>query len=168
MARGSLAEFRLVEDLLCAMRGEVCWSLVAGPGTGSMISMSLGRKIKRDRPIRNSYLSRIQQEYDGEYGVFIQQAAWKLKYQGNVLCTSNDSNEFGGPMLRGLKRLIGKRVHSVYFMKSTGGFKIIFEKQLSLVVRCDRLYDDAMCYSLFGPEHIIAVSEDKKVNIESR
>lgn len=168
MVSGKEEQILLVRDLLCAMRGEVCWSLVAGPGSGSMISMSLGRRIKRDRPIRNPYLSRIQQEYEGEFKVFIQQAAWKLKYQGNVLCTSNDSNEFGGPMLRGLKRLIGKRVHSVYFMRRTGDFKIIFEKQLSLVVRCVRLYDNATCYTLFSPEQSVGIGEDKRVNVETR
>lgn len=101
-----------IDEFFRGIIGQTCWSVSAGPGTGSMVALYIGEKIRRARPHKNPALSPDQREFDAEFDVFIKDAAWQVTHGDEIICTSDDSNDFGGLMLSGLKRLVGRSVAS--------------------------------------------------------
>lgn len=160
-----------VEMFLRVLPGKNCWSIIAGPGTGSMVSIAVGRQILRQRPIRNPTLSALQREFDGEFKVFIQDADWRLEDRGEAICSSKDTNDADGPMLSGLNRLVGKTVLSAAPLGKDGDFELMFDENLRLLVLCASTADasgDGANYSLHDLEKVVSVLEHGQVVIESK
>lgn len=139
-----------------ALIGKRCWSVIAGPDTGSMASLAFGEKIRRSRPLRNSTLSSDQREFDGELVVFIKGSEWSIFYEKYPVCSSNDSNEINGPMLAGLQRLIGRKVVEVNITDALGGLDLFFDGALRLQLNGTVPADDFDSYSLFYRGHVVA------------
>ncbi|WP_459204474.1 hypothetical protein ACQVRV_18945 (plasmid) [Ralstonia pseudosolanacearum] len=136
--------------------GKKCWSIIAGAGTGSMMSLGFGEKIRRERSVRNTKLSPEQQDFMGEFVLFVKDSPWRIVNESNeTICSSDDSNEDGGPMLAGLNRLIGRSVVSVNIANDTGGLDLLFSDglcvQLKGVDGLDGLdgFDTSDSYTLF-------------------
>ena len=100
-------EFR---DVLARLVGEECWSVIAGKGTGSHVSMKIGAKIPREQPLKNSLLTEDERNFDGEFGLFVTEASWRVEDAESVLCTSTDENT--GERYIHLKGLAGRKVTS--------------------------------------------------------
>lgn len=75
------AEFR---KSLNSLIGQPCWSVIAGRGTGSVISLHFGNKLPLQQPIKNSYLSEEQRKYEGELILFIQ-CVWRIDSEVEVI-----------------------------------------------------------------------------------
>src|SRR6266704_7011092 len=88
------------------LEGKGCWSFT-GVSTGSMVNLEFGAKIRRPVPLPNPYLSPDQQNFDGEIGIFIQFAAWRLDSELGVMCSSTSSDHEGGPKQTGLSLIVG-------------------------------------------------------------
>lgn len=73
-----------VNSFFDALIGKRCWSIIAGPGTGSMASLAFGEKIRRSRPLRNPTLSSDQRELDGEFVVFVKGSEWSMFCEKNL------------------------------------------------------------------------------------
>jgi hypothetical protein len=86
--------------------GQECWSIVAGEGTGTMVSIDFGRKFPLKRPLNNRHLSYEQQQYSGEYSIFIQFAAWWVFENDEKIGGWEDDNSNDGVMVASLKRLV--------------------------------------------------------------
>lgn len=160
-----------VEMFLRLLPGKNCWSIIAGPGTGSMVSIALGRQIPRQRPIKNPTLSALQREFDGEFKVFIQDADWRLEDRGEAICSNEDTNDADGPMLSGLNRLVGKTVVSAAPLGKGGDFELIFDENLRLLVLCassSDASDDGANYSLHDLEKVVAVIGNGQVVVEPK
>lgn len=94
-------------------------------GAGSMVSLAFGEKLQRKRPLRNPTLSPEQRKFDGEFVLFVKDSAWRVLSENNkVICTSDDNNESGGPMLSGLNQLIGSYVFSINVANDNGGLDL--------------------------------------------
>lgn len=140
----------LIQAFFNALRGQQCWSVTAGPGTGSMVSISFGRHILRSRPIRNPTLSPDQCKFDGEFKIFIQETEWALKKNGDVICTNESGNDANGPMVTGLHQLVGKLVTSFVLIGETYDFELVFEGGYCLEVSCTTSSEALLHnYSLF-------------------
>lgn len=155
-----------VRAFLNSLFGEKCWSVIAGPGTGSMASIAFGRQIPRMRPLKNPMLSEMEKEFEGEKRIFIKDAAWTLEYKGRLICTNEDSNDLDGPVVSGLRNLVGKEVMSARLIGKLGEFEVIFGDGYVLRVLHTKINDDADCYSLFDSERAITLSEDGRVVVE--
>src|SRR4051794_4918517 len=99
---------QLVSELQ-KLQGLECWGVVAGEGTGSHVTLDFGRKIERARPLRNPTLPDSLRHFKGEFGVFIQNCAWRLDIN-SIVCSSKTPNDNDGAMVRGLPMLIGQHV----------------------------------------------------------
>lgn len=76
-----------------------------------MVALYIGEKIRRARPHKNPALSPDQREFDAEFDVFIKDAAWQVTHGDEIICTSDDSNDFGGLMLSGLSAWLAAALH---------------------------------------------------------
>ena len=77
----------MVDDLL----EQKCWSVIAGEGTGSHVSLQLGAKRLLRIPNRNQFLSEIERTHEGEFVVFLKMCAWRLDGPNSVICASTSS-----------------------------------------------------------------------------
>lgn len=132
------------------LQGKKCWSVVAGSGTGSMVSLGFGEKIPRKVRIRNPTLSEEQQMFFGEFCVFIRNSSWLVIKEEKIICSNEDSNERGGAMLEGLSKLIGASVVCGNVKNERGDFELLFDNAISLKVECTD--DEVNNYTLFDSE----------------
>lgn len=116
-----------------------CWAVVAGEGTGSMVSLSFGKKFLREYPSKNENLTHDSATYDAELELFIQFADWQILdvNQNNlVVCNCDSCNNNDGEMVSGLNQLINKKVVSTMLDFNGKDFELNFEGGLKLCVIC--------------------------------
>lgn len=160
------AEFkRSVNSLI----SQPCWGVVAGKGTGSVISLNFGNKLPLQQPIKNIHLSEDQQKYEGEIGLFIE-CVWRIDSEVKVICGCWEDNTKDGPMLKGLQNIVGQKVGSIQLCLPAWDLAIHFSNLMVLQIFCDHtdLSDTVDNYSLFLPEIIYTVSPKGKLREEIR
>jgi hypothetical protein len=142
-----------LEAELSKMIGRRCWSIVAGPGTGSVVSLGLGDKVRRTKPLTNSHLSYDQRMFESEFEIFIE-SFWRLDGPSQVICGGWDDNRPEGPMLTGLRRLEGKELLDSHVSDPGLDLVLCFEDDLRLRVFCDQINeaDQGDNYSVVTPE----------------
>ena len=157
------------EEALNRLVGQLCWGVIAGAGTGSIVDLKIGRKILRKTPVRNPHLSRLQRKYDSEYAIFIL-CVWRVDSKSKVVCGCWDDNTENGEMLAGLRRLVGSTITSVDVKKPAWDLDLTFSNGLVLKVFCDsiNLIDKGDNYSVFLPEGIYTVGARSKLLKEQR
>lgn len=138
--------------------GKSCWSTIAGVGTGSMVTLAFGEKVRRRKSVRNPMLTQEEREFEGEFVIFIKDSEWRLSNGDMAICTSDDSNEANGLMLSGLQGLVGRTVVAMRTINDRGGLKLDFNEgwniQLSGVDRLAELDNYSLFYrgSLIGDD----------------
>ncbi|MBQ6656610.1 MAG: hypothetical protein IJM64_04940 [Ottowia sp.] len=100
-------EFR---DVVARLVGEKCWAVIAGKGTGSHVSMKIGAKIPGERPLKNPTLTEDERNFEGEFGLFVTEASWRVEDAEAVLCTDTDENT--GKRYAHLRGLAGRKITS--------------------------------------------------------
>lgn len=154
---------------LDTVRGKECWGFIAGPGTGSMITLDFGGKIPRRKPISNPTLSGEQQKFQGDVVLFIQFAAWRIDSASSVICSSTSPNDLDGPFGEGFRSLLRKRVMNIDVSSPGCDLMIEFENGFVLRVFCDQVNgEDNVCnYSLHLREKVVSVGTGSQVVVES-
>ncbi|WAC20021.1 hypothetical protein OVA24_01340 [Luteolibacter sp. SL250] len=147
---------KLQEALLSLKDGAGCWAFIAGSGTGSMVTLDFGGKVARLRPLKNRHVSEDARNYKGEYCLFLQHCAWRIESADEVICSSSSSNHHGGPMLRGLQRLIGQRVSEATVHAPSFDLVLQFGNGLRLSIFCVVGIDDWDNYTFHTGSHIYA------------
>jgi len=135
-----------------------------------MATMDFGKRVPRPSPIRNPVLTREQREFEGEVTFFLQHAAWRIDRYERAICSSSDTNDLKGPMLRGLRRLLNKRVASVAILGMAGDLRIEFEGGFRLLVFCIQTNadDDTDNYSVHDSERVVAMGPKGRVVVERK
>jgi len=123
---------------LARLTGQVCWGFIAGAGTGSALNLNLGGRVPRKVPARNPHLTEEQRMFDGELGLFVE-CVWRLDSASEVVCGAWDDNSAGGPMLEGLRLLVGQVVASVETEGPAFDLRVGFGNSLTL-----RVFSDAV------------------------
>lgn len=126
--------------------GQSPWSVVAGPGTGSVFKLSLGGRVPLPVPVRNPTLTEEERTYQGEYRLFVE-CAWRIETDDGVLCTWTDENTVGGRMLEGLRALVGQPVTRVEVAGPFLDLLVEFGGRFRLRMFCDR----EPCYHIVTP-----------------
>ena len=151
------------------LHGLECWGVLAGEGTGSQVTLDFGRKIERARPLRNPNLPESLRHFKGEFGVFIQNCAWRLD-SDRIVCSSKTPNDNQGAMVRGLRMLIGQHVVTTTAMLPGHDLVIEFSKAHTLRLFCD-CFDqerDGDNYSLHSLDRVFTVNAGGVLSLESR
>jgi hypothetical protein len=162
----------MVKDFISTLQhlvGKNCWGFVAGEGTGSVVALDFGDRVKRDRPLKNPHLTREQRENSAELSLLVQ-CAWRLDSPEQVICSAWDSNVADGPMLAGLQRVVGKNVYSVVVDVVSLDLTLRFDAGLCLKIFCDRVNvdEDEDNYSFYTPTRTFAVGARSHLSIEPR
>ena len=146
-----------------------CWGFVAGPGTGSVVALDFGYKVKRDRLLKNPHLTQEQRGNSAELSLLIQ-CVWRLDAPERVVCGAWDSNEVDGPMLTGLQGVIGKTVCSVTVHEPSMDLALQFDDGLCFKVFCDRVnvVEDEDNYIYTTPTRTFTVGTRSRLLVETR
>ena len=144
------------------LRGQLCWEVIAGSGAGSNIRLLIGDRIKRLRPIPNPTLSPLAREYDSAFDVFVQ-CGWRLYTSERIICSSLSDNSIDGPMVTGLRSLIGSTILEIDLNVATLDLLICFSNGLSFSIFNDVPTDteDDEAYSIRGNQVMRAIRHFK-------
>ena len=149
-----------LNDAFHELEGLECWACTAGRGTGSMVSIKFGDKIKRRTPIANPHISEEARKFEGEYCLFIEGCAWRIENEEKVLGCSESSNEPDGAMIRALSQLKNKKVVSVSLQYPSFDFSLLFEQGVRLHVFCfSNTTDELDNYILFTRDSAWTVTD---------
>jgi hypothetical protein len=156
-------------DRLRKLVGRKCWGFVAGSGTGSMVALDFGGRVPRRQRLQNSCLTSEQQRFTGEYSLFVS-CSWRLDGHDTVLCGCEDSNVEGGPMLTGLRSLVGQMVIAVEISPQGCDLVFVFGNGLSLRVFCEHTDNEEQDdnYSFFVPGLVYTVGCRSVLTVEAR
>lgn len=105
--------------------GKKCWGILAGSPNGSFISIHLGEKMGNEIVVNNPNLPYELGKYSGEYQIGVH-SSWRLQENGSPITGSCEPNYQNGPMINGLKRLIGKKITSITLLDECGDLRIDF------------------------------------------
>jgi hypothetical protein len=155
---------------LALLKDKPCWSVLAGAGTGSTLHLEFGARVPRRMPLRERpRITRDQARYEGELDLFVQ-CAWRLERSQTVLCGSTDDDRNDGPMVQGLRELVGKAVLAVQVEAPVPDLAISFDDGLRLKVFCDQtnLETNDDNYSLRVGETLYVVGSRGHIVTEKR
>ena len=138
--------------------GRTCLGHTAGGSAGSHVSLEFEPRVPRLRPLTNPALSEEQRLTEAEYAVFVL-CTWRLDSEDKVICGAWDDNSEGGPMLRGLDQLIGKKLEAFSLTKPGLDLELRFAGA-SFRIFCDNVSEVDMedNYSVFLPGEIFTVA----------
>lgn len=150
--------------------GCLCWAFAGGEGTGSTFSIEIGKKIARNKPLKNRFLSEDAKLYDGEYSLYVQFASWRLDDAQQVICTSTDSNHNEGVMVQGLSKLVGCVVSKALLTKPGYDLVLDFDRGYRLTVFCcwSNELEPATNYDFFTPHQVFSVESRSEIAMEPR
>lgn len=150
-----ISEFR---DVLWQMAGEKCWSFMANVNTGSCVSIDIGQKVLREKPLRNPRISKEERIYRGEFHFYVN-CSWRIDWKGEVLCGGEDDKSEQGSMMIGLREMLNRRVVSVELEQPGLDVALEFEGGLVFRIFCDEFEEeeDVENYVLFLPDRQLVV-----------
>jgi len=165
----SSEEERKLQAAVAALKSETCWSIIAGEGTGSLISLAFGEKNKRPRILRNRNLTEEEREFEGEFELYVE-CAWRLETEQDVLCTSTSSNGSGGLMIEALRQLVGKAINQARLMWPAADIRLDFDGGFSLLLFADQANElDNYCNYTLSTEYETIVNGSKsKISFSRR
>lgn len=150
---------------LAELQGLECWSVIAGAGTGSMVSLGFGARIPARSFSSNPKLTLDERQFEPEFSIYVQ-AAWRLEDAERVLATWTDAAE-GKAWLEELEKLRGVRVGSTHVSAGALDLEIRFQGGLKYTVFCDQVAGDVN-YSVFTPQHMVTVVSRSTALVENR
>lgn len=105
------AEF---EAALQRLIGLDCSNVSAG-AVGSLASLDFGARVPRSKPLPypNVSLTPDEHKFRGEYVLFLEDCPWRLDGADAVIASWTDSSAPGGPIVSGLRQLVGRPVQAV-------------------------------------------------------
>ena len=118
-----------------------CSGYVGGRPTGSIITLDFAGSGPTPKRPTSTGLSSL-----------MIWCGWRLEDQYGVICDWNDSNEKGGPMLRGLDQIVGRVVTAIDVTSPAWDLVMTFGNSLRLHVFCDQCRNEKCCedYVLFA------------------
>ena len=108
-----------------------CWSVIAGEGSGSIVTINFGDQVERPQILSNPNLSEEEKKFVGEWSIYTSGSYWSLVVDGWMHVDATfDAQEIG---VR-LKVLIGDYVVSLEKLKESGILVVKFKSNAYLAV----------------------------------
>jgi hypothetical protein len=128
------ALFKKYEEFANQFIGKKCWNVRAG-AIGSTLFLDLGGEFSFDTEESPPPHGK-EPIIIGEYVIEVRCAAWRLDdhHRNCVLATSDDDNREGGPMLEGLRKLVGATLNGISLREPGWDCSIMFDNSLSLEI----------------------------------
>jgi len=122
-----------INRILKTAVGKKCWYVIAGGVTFPNFTLDLGKKIKREIPIRNSALSKQARDYEGEISFFVR-CAWRLEHGQFVIASSDDEDADGS---KWLENIVGKVLVRARAEPPAWDLELTFSDGWRLKIFCD-------------------------------
>jgi len=158
-----------LEKALRALVGKPCWTVFAGPETGSAIDIHFGSKIPRLPPLRNPALSDDERRYEGEFSLYIT-CAWRMTENNQVVYGWTDAADDPAALNSTLEHLVGRTVIAMDVKPTAWDLSLQFGSDLILDIFCDQtsLVDEDDNYALFTPSRLFNVGPRSRLAVELR
>lgn len=145
------------------LSGKECWGVVGGPGTGSVISLSIGEKYPSKNPSKNTFLSDLVRSNDSEYSLLVS-CPWRIEDSSEILCGSHHTNDNDGPYQSGFERIVGSNIIETYCSAPALDLRLDFSNGVALSVFCAEIgIDDDECYAFGTPNGWFTVFFDGRI-----
>lgn len=158
------------EEFFAGVRGNECWSIIGGAGTGSVVSLAFGAKVRLKRPRRNPTLSMEERLFEGERSLIVY-CDWRLQAENRILSSSQSTTVDGELDLGAFLDIKNKIVANIGFSSRLHDLKIEFENGIVFSIFCDLpLGDDGGDYNyvMFNPTTCIAITTRGAMTVEER
>jgi hypothetical protein len=156
-------------EFLTGVRGRECWSVIGGAGSGSVVSLRFGAKIRSKRPLRNPALSLEERNFEGERSLIIY-CDWRLEAGGAILSSSQNTNDYGDLEMTPFDGVKNNTVTDIAFSSPMHDLRIEFSSGIALSIFCDLAVrgDGDSNYVMFNPLTCISVTTQGKLIVERR
>jgi hypothetical protein len=155
-----LAEtFDKLQNALDLLVGQPCTRFAAGGSAGSTVLIDF-TSTSRPKPDKETDETRLS---------ILAYCSWRLDSAHEVICGAWDDNSPGGTMLKGLQRLVGKRLISFVLEAPGLDVNLQFEGDLTLKIFCDQVneVDCADNYILYIEDDVFVVGTKSCLRVES-
>jgi hypothetical protein len=158
-----------VEEFFAGVRGRECWSVIGGAGSGSIISLRFGEKIRSKQPLHNPELSFEERIFEGERSLIVY-CDWRLEAESGLLGSSQSVTEDGELDLSPFHDVKNRIVANIGFTSRLNDLRIEFDNGIVLSVFCDLPLGDAADsnYVMFNPLTCIAITTRGSLAVEKR
>ena len=151
------------------LEGLECGGVTVGEGAGSYVTLRFGQKVEGVVAVESTALPEVSRCNEGEFALSLQNCAWRLDAD-EMICSSKSPNHNEGPMVRGMRLLVGQRVIGVVItppahdlvMEFSGGYR------LRLFCDCFDLEEDGDNYSFHSDRGISVVRAGGMLVVESK
>lgn len=150
---------------LACLHGKECWSVIAGAGTGSIVSIGFGAQVPARRFSANPRLTLKDRQFEPEYSIYVE-CAWRLQDGERVLATWTEAAG-GERWSKELEKLRGLKIESTTIRPVAFDVDLNFEGGLTYSLFCDQGLDDEN-YSVFTPQYVVTVGSRSGVVVENR
>jgi hypothetical protein len=157
------------EDSLNRLVGLVCSDCIAGPLTGSILSIRFredsGGELKDSMDV-----GKVTQPYKyPRFSLFVW-SVWRIDSRDQILCGAWSNNEKGKEMQRGLNKLQGETVQAVSLTKPAFDLTLQFSGGFAFKIFCDSvdIRKERDNYTYFIPEFTYTVGLLSKLRREKR
>lgn len=157
---------RQLKHALNGLVGTTCWGVAAGGCTGSRFNLDFGEKRKLPVESKNVRLPLIVRKYQGEFGLQVGCAAWRLDTRRKSITSSTDLCSPDGPLVAGLERLRGCVVTSVQLSEPGLDVTIEFDRKYWLRIFCDQFDSDCDNYTVSREQLYIGVEGRLRVSVK--
>ena len=123
-----------IKGILDRALGKECWHVTAGIPTLPEFSLALGRKFKREVPLRNLQQSKVFRYHEGEISIFVR-TGWRLQLGTAVIAGSDDESL---ELERALSRVVGRKLVGLTVEAPAWDLSLEFAGGLILKVFCER------------------------------
>lgn len=147
-----ITNINCVRDALSELVNLPCWGIIAGKGSGSVVSLYFGEILPRKCPLKNPTLSDKIRNNESQYSVMLW-SAWQLYNRDHLLCEWTDSNLEDD--FYKIFKLEGKKMIK-FEVNDERIIKLNFSESYMLKVSASSINDNSI--SVFTPDHSITLT----------
>jgi hypothetical protein len=128
---------RRLQATLRKALGRRCWHVSVGGVTLPTFSIALGRKVPRERPLRNRKQPKVFREFQGEVSLLVW-CVWRLDRRDRVVVSSDGRDS---QIVKGLDCLLAKSLLRIKVVPPAWDLTLTFSDGYTLRVFCNHAGD---------------------------
>lgn len=154
--------------LILQFIGKTCWQVIAAGGaTGSHFRMDFGEMLRWPHDPANPRLnSALANRVHGEFGLYVECAAWRLDGEFGPVTAWTDLATPDGPMITGLQALKDRVVTTASVARPGFDLMLEFEGKYCLRVFCDQLEEPYDNYAASFRNMYFTVAPRSRVRVQ--
>ena len=154
-------------ESLSLFKHQKCWKVILGEGTGSVVNLGFGEKIRRIRPSINHTLSLEDRIYEAPLHIYIK-CAWRLTKQNQIISSWRDCANIERLRSELLSEIVNLQLKDFIIRSPARDLSLFFENEVVVDVFCDHTNSDEAQdnYVVFVPQKTVVVGLKGLITIE--